>query len=406
MNSSNRWLATILLAVGIAVAGTGAPARAHQASEAFLGLESQPGTTAVRWDIALRDLDLLLDFDADGDGLLRWDEVESRRTALADYASRQIELSSASGRCAGSPSFDALARRDGAAFAVLRWDVVCAHGEPPSSLRYRFLSGVDASHRLIVSLPGAEVEWRALHASDAAQPIDLGRAQARADRHDFVGFFGEGMRHILHGSDHLAFLIALLIPVIAVAGSAQGRLRASLADLLGTISVFTLAHSVTLGLTALRLIDLPSRGVDSVVALSVMAAGGHALAVAVVAGSGSISGMAAVTGPPTSLGYPSAAVMRHGGVAPLWLVFAFGLIHGIGFGSALQGVGIGGRAVIAALTGFNLGVEAGQLAVLAVAFPLAWTLRDARGFRQLLLPGAALLIIGLGVNWFAERAWE
>jgi hypothetical protein len=378
MNCSTSRVATLLsavgLAVGLAAAGTAPPAFAHTASEAFLELRSQPDSTAVRWDVALRDLDLLLELDADDDGLLRWEEVEGRRAALADYAARQLEISSASGRCAGSPRLAALARRDDAAYAVFRWHARCPRGEPPSRLRYRFLMGVDASHRVIVALPGADVEWRALHAADATQPIELGGPQPRAGRHDFAGFFRAGMRHILHGSDHLAFLIALLLPAIAVAGSARRRLRTTLADLLETVSAFTLAHSLTLGLTALGLIGLPSRWVESIVALSVMAGGAHAL------------------------------VATRG--IPLWQVFAFGLIHGIGFGSALQGAGAGGRALIAALAGFNLGVEAGQLAVLAVAFPLAWALKDARGFRKLLLPGCAMLIIGCGAHWFAERAWR
>ena len=404
MNCSNRRVASLLFAIGLAAGCAATPALAHKASEAYLELRAQPNATAVRWDIALRDLDLLLDFDADGDGSLRWGEVEGRKAALADYAARQIELSSASGRCAGSPRLDALARRDDANYAVLLWHADCPRGEPPSGLRYRFLAGVDASHRVIVSLPGADVEWRALRAADETQPIELGRAPRSAGRHDFIGFFSEGMRHILHGSDHLAFLIALLIPAIAVAGAAGHRLRTTLADLLETVSVFTLAHSITLGLTALGLIGLPSRWVESIVALSVVAGGAHALRVAAIAAIAGGAGSTTAPAPATTAAAAPAPAKRCVGGVPLWLVFAFGLIHGIGFGSALQDAGLAGRAVIAALSGFNIGVEAGQLAVLAVAFPLAWTLRDAGRFRQLSLPACALLIIGFGANWFADRA--
>ena len=392
MSCFSRPIAPVLVAIGLATACTAAPALAHKASEAFLELQSQPGTTAVRWDVALRDLDLLLELDADGDGSLQWREVEDRKAALADHASRQVGLFSRSGPCAGSPTLEALARRDDGTYAVLRWNADCPRDERPNRVRYRFLAGVDATHRVIVSLPGAAVEWRALRASEQPQAIELGRAPPGTGRYDLAGFLVEGFRHILHGSDHLAFLLALLLPAVA-AGTVGQRLGATLGDLVRIVSVFTLAHSITLGLTAVGLIGLPSRWVESIVALSVMAGGVHALLAVRIAGKVPAPGTGTAAGNGT----------RSAGGIPTWLVFSFGLIHGIGFGSALQGAGLAGRPGIAALAGFNIGVEAGQLVVLAVVFPLAWALRGTRGFRRLVLPACALLIIGFGVNWFAAR---
>ncbi len=391
MRCSSRPVHALLAAIWLAAALAVSPAYAHKASEAFLELRPQPGTVAVRWDIALRDLDLLLDLDADGDGSLQWREIEHRKAAVADYASRQIQFSAASGSCTGSPAFEALARRNDGTYAVLRWRVECPRGEPVSGMRYRFLSEVDASHRVVVSLPGAAVELRALRASAGMQPLDLEPSQQAAS-HDFGGFFIEGVRHILHGTDHLAFLLALLIPAISLAGATSNALRLALEELLKVVSVFTLAHSITLGLTAMGLIGLPSRWIESLVALSVLTGGLQALVAA---------GMAART--PAADG-PLARQAARFSAVPLWLVFAFGLIHGIGFGSALQGAGVGGRSVVAALLGFNIGVEAGQLAVLAVVFPIAWTMRNAKGFRQLVLPACAILIMVFGANWFVERA--
>jgi hypothetical protein len=393
MRCSSRPAAWLLVAIGLAAALAASPALAHKSSEAFLELRPQSGNVAARWDIALRDLDLLLDLDADGDGSLQWGEVKRRKAALADYASQRIEFSAASGSCAGSPMLDALARRNDGTYAVLRWHVECPRGERVSGVRYRLLSEVDATHRVVVSLPGAAVELRALRASDETQPLDVDPSQQAAS-HDVAGFLLEGMRHILHGTDHLAFLLALLIPAIAFAGVSADALRPALGELLRVVSVFTLAHSITLGLTAMGMIGLPSRWVESMVALSVVAGGLQAL---VAAGIG-----ARTPAPDRGLTRQSTRFRA----APLWLVFAFGLIHGIGFGSALQGAGVGGRSVMAALLGFNIGVEVGQLAVLAVIFPLAWTLRNARGFRQLAMPACALLIVIFGASWFAERALD
>jgi hypothetical protein len=306
----------------------GPPALAHRASEAFLEIQVQSGITKVRWDIAIRDLDLLLDLDADGDGALQWSEVVHRKAAIADYASRRIALSAASGGCAGSPTVNSLARRDGSTYAVLRWYPACPHGEPVSGLQYRFLFGVDPNHRVIVSLPGGAVDLRALRASDETQLVDVSTRREGARRYDLAGFFMEGMRHILHGTDHLAFLLALLIPAISYAGVRANALGVTLGKLLKVVSVFTLAHSITLALTAMGLIGLPSRWVESIVALSVAAGGLQALLASRFA-----------AGTPA----PDERQARHvtSGEMPSWLVFAFGLIHGIGFGSALQGTGIG-----------------------------------------------------------------
>ena len=170
-----------------------------------------------------------------------------------------------------------------------------------------------------------------------------------------------------------------------------------MAELLTVVSVFTLAHSITLGLTALHLIGLPSRLVESLVALSVVVAGVQA-----ILARNATPGQEAIEGVTSAIGGSS----RWQDAIPLWLVFAFGLIHGIGFGSALNSAGFGGRSALSALFGFNIGVEAGQLGVLAVVFPLAWALRKTAGFKRLVLPALALAIVVFGVVWFLSRAFN
>ncbi len=148
---------------------------------------------------------------------------------------------------------------------------------------------------------------------------------------------------------------------------------------------------ITLGLTALDLIRLPSTLVESIVALSVAIAGLQAWWVCRLARRQDAG--------ESVPGIPGGAAL------PGWLVFSFGLVHGIGFGSALGGAGFGGRPALSALFGFNVGVEAGQLLVIAFVFPLAWALRGAIGFRRLLLPASAALIVLAGSSWFLLRVF-
>lgn len=362
---------------------------AHKASDAYLDVRIESGAVALRWDIALRDLDQVLDLDGNGDGSLEWGEVLQHQAAIKDYAQRSIDVATPAGPCRPTSVVQQLARRGDGAYAVLRWRAECPQLPSTVSITYRFLQGIDPTHRAIVSVPGATVALRTLRPSSEAQQVDLEPARGAERSYDLAGFFVEGFQHILHGVDHLAFLLALLIPAIAVAAFSAQRLAPTLRELVTVISVFTLAHSITLGLTALDLIRLPSNLVESLVALSVAVAGWQALRVCRLAGR---------PGAVVTLG-------AEGGVAtlPTWLVFSFGLIHGIGFGSALGDAGFGGRLALSALFGFNVGVEAGQLLVVAYIFPLAWALRGTRGFKRFVLPVAAAAIVLAGVAWFVLR---
>jgi len=175
----------------------------------------------------------------------------------------------------------------------------------------------------------------------------------------FRRFFVLGVEHIWTGYDHLAFLLALLLP------------GGTLARLAGIVTAFTIAHSITLGLAALGIFTLPVRPVEAAIAASVVVA--------------ALDGLR-----------PHAHDRR-------WLLtFAFGLIHGFGFAGVLREVGLPADAVALPLLAFNLGVEAGQLAIVVLAVPL---IRAAAGSRHgpTLLRAIALAIAALGAFWLTSR---
>jgi len=141
------------------------------------------------------------------------------------------------------------------------------------------------------------------------------------------------------------------------------------------VTAFTVAHSITLSLAALEVIDLPSRWVESAIAASVILA--------------ALNNLLVVAGPGR------------------WLfAFAFGLIHGFGFASVLSDLGLPHDSLLLALVAFNLGVELGQLAVVAVFLPLAWSLRDQWIYRRGLLAGGSLLVIAIASVWLVERVFD
>jgi hypothetical protein len=150
--------------------------------------------------------------------------------------------------------------------------------------------------------------------------------------------------------------------------------RAAFWDVFRIVTSFTVAHSITLTLAALHVIALPTRLVESAIAASV-----------VVAALNNVK--------PVVLG-------RRWAVA-----FGFGLIHGFGFATVLAELGLPSDALLIALVGFNLGVEVGQLAIVALFLPLAYSLRRSTLYRRAVMLGGSLLIALIAAVWFVERAF-
>ena len=182
-------------------------------------------------------------------------------------------------------------------------------------------------------------------------------------------YLTHGIEHILLGFDHLAFVLALcfLVPSRRV--------------LLWTITAFTVAHSITLATAALGAVHVPSAPLEASIALSIVLLAREALG-------------------------------RRGGEETLavrypWIVaFAFGLLHGFGFASALTDVGLPPSDVPMALLAFNVGVEVGQLAFIGAVFSVAWGLRWARVGSRFPVPGRAVAAYAIGsvaALWFFER---
>ena len=180
----------------------------------------------------------------------------------------------------------------------------------------------------------------------------------------FADFLSLGVKHILTGYDHLLFLLTLLLATKTVAES------------LKIITAFTVAHSITLALAALNIVRVPAGLVEPIIAASILYVAVENL-------------------------WRRDSAKRRGLVT-----FAFGLVHGLGFASALREAGLGaGPAVLVPLVSFNLGVELGQLVVAGVALPLLWQLSARPVFIRRLMPAGSVLIAAAGAAWLIQRLW-
>jgi hypothetical protein len=353
-----------------------APALAHKASDAYLTIERDGGALRGRWDIALRDLDNALRLDVDGDGDITWGEVRTREPDIASYALPRLRLSSGGERCGLAVSAYEIDTHTDGTYAVLRLSGRCAQPGPTLAVDYRLFEGLDPQRRGLLNV----VEYGRSHSvvlgADAPQRIVGGDSGPLAQ---FATYLDEGVWHILTGFDHVLFLLSLLLPAVLVRERGRWRsapsFRAAFVDVAKVVTAFTLAHSITLTLAALSIVVLPSRLVESGIALSVVLAALNNL-------------------------FPVVANGR-------WMAaFGFGLLHGFGFAGALHDLGLPTGSLALSLAAFNLGVEAGQLAIVASFLPVAFVLRSTWGYRRMVFAGGSAAIATVASLWLVERAFD
>ena len=217
-------------------------------------------------------------------------------------------------------------------------------------------------HRELVSVGsdggGLRVE-RMLDRDSAEMTVDMSAIERRSS---FARFLQLGVEHILTGYDHLLFLGGVLVVL--------RRWR----DVVQTVTAFTLAHSITLALATTGLLLIPGRIVEPLIAASIVFVGVENL-------------------------------VRPAPASRWKLTFVFGLIHGLGFATVLRDLGVGGShgAIAVPLAAFNIGVEAGQIAVASCVVPLFWWL-SARSPSRTRFAGAwSVLVIAAGAYWLVER---
>ncbi len=216
---------------------------------------------------------------------------------------------------------------------------------------------------------GASASGSAAQASGA----DSAHASASPSRWEFLG---EGVRHILTGYDHVLFLLCLLLPSVMRRTPAGWRpverLSQAVWPVVGIVSAFTVAHSITLGLAALRIVSLTPSFIEPAIAVTIiLAALDNVLPI-----------------------FPVRRVV---------VTFFFGLIHGFGFAAVLSELNLPRSAFAWALLQFNVGLEVGQLLIVAVATTALFTLRLWRGYARVVIGGGSVVAIVIGALWLIER---
>lgn len=383
------WLLCLsLLAASLLL--TPAPAQAHKASDSYLSLAVAGEQIKGQWDIALRDLDLVLDLDQNRDGNIDWGEVRRRQADIADYALGRLELkpdAKVAASCKLEAGQQLIDRHSDGAYVVMMLTGSCPSAVTSLTVNYKLLFEVDALHRGLLKLSteagsaAGDTSGAAAGVISAVFPVTQSSQSfvlaAGGSWATFLTYVADGVKHIAIGIDHILFLVALLLPAVLVRTDGRWQpvqaLRPALYTVAGIVTAFTLAHSITLSLATLGVVQLPSRWVESGIAASVLL---------------------------TALDNLRPFLPRR-----RWIVaFAFGLLHGFGFASVLLDLKLPAGSLLLSLLGFNLGVELGQLILVALLVPLAYWSRRSTGYRRLVLQSGSLAIAAVSLGWLLERS--
>lgn len=348
-------------------------ANAHFASDGFLRLQVDGARVHGNWEVALLDLHAQVPLDLDGDQEIRWGEIKARRAEIEALGRSGLSLVGDGEDCPltfGDPALTVHNDRN-----YLRLPVSALCPAPVLALRvgYTLLFETDPQHRGLLRLR-FNGEKSMVFTPDRRQQ-NFGFDQPPPSLFQYLR---EGALHVWSGLDHVLFLLTLALPAVVRRerggwATAVGA-RPAMIETALVVTAFTVAHALTLTLVLLDHLSLPSRWVESAVALTVILAALNNL-------------------------WP---LVRRG----LWaLGFVFGLIHGAAIASVLSALELGTGSMVRALLGFNLGVEAGQLAIVAAVLPLTFLLRHSVIYRRVVVLGGSGVIALIGVIWLIERVF-
>lgn len=375
--------ASIMLCVAL---GLPRAALAHELGWSYVFLDIEDDGIRGHLELPIDQLSLVLNLDADGDGAIVDADIESRWPLITNHAMSILRLGSGTEDYPLTVTGRDVLDIEIAKYAIIRF--AAATPTPvPATLEAEFtpFEGAATEHR-----GGLVIENNVL-SGEVGNHSEIKFVFSPREKSGTVNLLGEsvwvkgwrfvveGVWHIWIGIDHVLFLVTLLLVAVMALKDKRWEpvpdFRRAFINLFAIVTLFTIAHSITLALALKGWVTLPSRLVESIIALSVI-------------------------------------VVAVNNVRPVishqirWLVFLFGLFHGLGFANVLMDLLVTRESKITALIGFNIGVEIGQLAIVAVLFPLLYLIRNNAYYRRGVLPGVSSIVSLIGLWWFVSRALD
>jgi hypothetical protein len=336
-------------------------AGAHDLNSSYSAIIVAPDSLQAVFTFDLSDLNKHFHLDADGDANIAREELLAGMPGIYDYVEAHTAI-------AINFSPTKLERRPGGfnkddfGNVFINFNFVKELSALPAeiSLQVDFFEKFGAQHKNLVKVvAGGQTQQAVFSEANQRQRFTIGgKVSLLAQIGEFIKL---GVEHIFLGYDHIMFLLALIV--------IGGRLM----NLVKIVTAFTIAHSLMLILAALEILKLPPQIIEA----------GIALSIAYVAAENFVI-----------------VESNHRWV----LTFIFGLVHGFGFANVLRDLGLPTTGLVPSLLAFNVGVEIGQLGIVAVFFPITlWIAKQKFQRRVVFTFSSVILLFGLG--WFIERVF-
>lgn len=371
MSRLSPGFAALALALAWLVAGASL-VRAHTIDTSSCRVDISRDAVDFTFNFDLRTLTRITRVDANGDGRITPDEILAAGPAIEEFLRSHVILElndreasfgdflaphATADAAAGIPESDW-----GQRLATFTFHNPQLNAPDAVALTFDVFDTLGERHTILGTFAWAGREDEVIFTQ--LEPDYLYDTGYRIPAWDqFLEYLRMGIMHIFTGYDHIAFLLALLFV-------------RKFTDLLKIITGFSVGHTLTLGLAATGVLSLPSRLVESGIAISII--------------------------------YVAAQNLRRGagaGADHRWkIAFGFGLIHGFGFASVLRELGLPGTGLIRSLLAFNLGVEVGQLAIAAVCWPVLWWVMN-RTYAPTVRFAVSAVLLAFGAAWLTERAF-
>lgn len=348
-------------------------AEAHQSSFSYASIYLSDDSRTAQYEVRLGTNDLFEALSLGEDRGASDSEIASGAERLSRYVFSRVHLRAEQQGCtfrSGPVNVIEQGRR----FAQVTSTLNCPRAIAAVELDYELFFDLDPRHEGLLRVQGQLVQ---LSKDSNTYRFETGHAASTS----VAGFLRSGFDHVLYGLDHILFVVALLLVVCLRQPPGQSILARgpleSLRKTAGIVTAFTIGHSLTLIVASLGWFTLPGRFVESMIAASIV--------------------FVAIEN-----------ILRPDPQRRYLITFAFGLMHGLGFAAMLQPLLPPGAALVPLLV-FNVGVELGQLTIVALCLPiLVLSLRivGAQTYRRYILSTGCGALSFFGAIWFLERALE
>ncbi len=322
-----------------------APLSAHQSRENYIELTRGETAWTFRCDIETDNFSKVLPIDDNANTIVSWRELRANEKKITDYLLENIVLQEGKQLLPLSLSVYDIYRRDDQSYLRLTLTSSSCSAMATCTLHYRLFFDIDPLQRVFVTINGDEKSTPMLLTPHQRIVTLQGAEQTLLQQ--FASFFNEGLWHIWTGYDHLLFLLMLLLPALVEKSGSDVRRHPSLKKafrrIVTIVTLFSVAHSLTLSAAFFDYVSINPKIIEGLITVSVMVT--------------ALLNLFDIT------------------VKRLYLmVFAFGLLHGLGFANALNAIAMSTSHIVVSLLGFNLGVETGQIVLVSLVIPVLYLL--------------------------------